>query len=99
MNGESVSVKPLRARRARGDSFRDQIYVLLRERHFTKSRTANEIREELSRRGHNFDPKNVASDLLWFVKKYYLSRQRDEDGVYAYVKGTNDEFPRSQSSS
>jgi len=98
-NGESTSVKPLRARRARGDSFRGQIPVLLREGYFTKSRTATKIRDELSRRGHNFDPKNVASDLLWFVKKNYLSRQQNEDGVYAYVKGTNDDFARSQGGS
>lgn len=98
-NSDSASVKPLRARRARGDSFRGQIHVLLGEGYFTKSRTATEIREELSRRGHNFDPKNVASDLLWFVRKNYLSRQQNEDGVYAYVKGTNDDLPRSQGGS
>jgi hypothetical protein len=63
-NGKSASVKPLRARRARGDSLRGLVHVLLREGYFTKSRTATELRDELSRRGHNFDPKNVASDLL-----------------------------------
>src|SRR5271157_361807 len=96
MDGESISVKPLRARRARGDSLRNQIYVLLQERYFSKPRRANEIRDEVSRRGHNFDPKNVASDLLWFVRKNYLSRQLDEDSVYVYLKGSKDDFPRSQ---
>jgi hypothetical protein len=99
MNGESAFVKPFRARRARGDSFRGQIHVLLRDGYFAKSWTATEIRDQLSRRGHNFDPKNVASDLLWFVKKNYLSPQQNEDGVYAYVKGTNDDLPRSQGGS
>jgi hypothetical protein len=95
-DGESISGKPLRARRARGDSFRNQIYVLIQERYFSKPRRAKEVREEVSRRGHNYDPKNVASDLLWFVQKNYLSRQQDEDSVYAYTKGSKDDFPGSQ---
>jgi hypothetical protein len=99
LNGDLASARAPRGRRVRGDSFREQIYVLIPEKYFTKPRMANEIREELSRRGHNFEAKNAASDLLWLVKKNFLSRQRNEEGVYAYVKGTNDDFPRGQSGS
>jgi hypothetical protein len=93
-NGESSATKAPRGRRARGDSFREQLYVLLREKHFAKPQTATMLRDELSRRGHNYDPKNIASDLLWLVKKKFLSRQRNGEGVYEYVKGTNDDFGR-----
>ncbi len=94
-NGDPASGKPVRQRRSHGSSFRDQAYLLIGQGHFSQPRTANELMAELSRRGHHYDPKNVASDLLWLTKKHYLSRNRNEDGKYAYVKGTNNDFPGS----
>ena len=98
-NGEQAAPKPARSRRAHGSSFRDQMYPLIREGYFSNSRTSNELNAELSRRGYHFNPKNVASELLWFIQKNYLSRDRNEDGKYAYVKGTNDDFPAGQGGS
>lgn len=95
-NGEPAAPKPPRQRRPHGASFRDQTYQLIREGYFGQERTATEIHGELSRRGHHFNPKNIASELLWFVQKYYLSRHHNADGKYAYVKGSNDDFPASQ---
>jgi hypothetical protein len=95
-NGSSVAPRVVRQRRPQGSSFRDQMYVLIREGYLGRRRTASEIEAELSRRGHHFDPKNIASDLLWFVQKEYLSRDRNQDGKYAYVKGRNNDFPGSQ---
>jgi hypothetical protein len=98
-NSEVASARAPRVRRARSDSFRGQVYGLIQEGYFAEPRTATEIREELVRLGHRFDPKNVASDLLWLVKKKYLSRDENEDKVYAYVKGTNNDFPGGQNGS
>lgn len=95
-NGDPVTPKAPRARRSHGSSFRDQTYHLIREGYFSQQRTAHEIEAELSRRGHHYNPKNIASDLLWFVKKNYLSRDRNDDGKYAYVKGANNDFPAGQ---
>lgn len=95
-NGEPAAPKSHRQRRPHGASFRDQTYLLIREGYFGPERTATEIHAELSRRGHHFDPKNIASELLWFVQKHYLSRHHNADGKYAYVKGSNDDFPASQ---
>lgn len=95
-NGDLETPKAARPRRSHGSSFRDQTYQLIREGYFGQRRTAHEIEAELSRRGHHYDPKNIASDLLWFVKKNYLSRDRNDDGKYAYVKGANDDFPAGQ---
>lgn len=95
-NGEAAVPKPIRQRRPHGSSFRDQMYLLIREGHFSEERTSTEIHSELSRRGYHFNPKNIASELLWFVQKHYLSRDRNADGKYAYVKGSNDDFPAGQ---
>ncbi len=95
-NGDPGAPKAVRPRRPHGSSFRDQMYPLMREGYFSRRRTASELHAELSRRGHHYDPKNIASDLLWFVKKNYLSRDRNEDGKYAYVKGASNDFPASQ---
>ncbi len=98
-NDDPATPKVVRQRRSHGSSFRDQTYQLIREGYFGQQRTANELHAESSRRGHHYEPKNIASDLLWLVKKNYLLRDRNEDGKYAYVKGTNDDFPGSQSGS
>jgi hypothetical protein len=94
-NGDSFTPKPGRQRRPAGSSFRSQLYPLIREGYFRQGRTANELNAELSRRGYHYDPKNVASDLLWFVKKHFLTRDQNADGKYAYIKGPNNEFPAS----
>lgn len=94
-DGVAVAARVGRPRRHHSSSFKVQMYALMREGYFGRRRTANEIEGELSRRGHHFDPKNIASDLLWFIKKEYLSRDRNDDGKYAYVKGRNNDFPGS----
>jgi hypothetical protein len=86
---------PSRSRRSRRESFREQVFAMLQENYFHVACTAKDIRKELIRRGHHFNPKSIASDLLWLTKKNYLSRDRNEDRVYAYVKGPNNDFPGS----
>src|SRR5690349_20934218 len=52
---ESLENKPGRKRRQRGTSYRGQVSILLGEGFFNQKRTGEAVRDELIRRGHNFE--------------------------------------------
>lgn len=88
-------VKQTKSRRPRAEGFRAQTYRLLNEGYFSIPRTAADIQAEHAKRGFTYETKNLASELTDFTKKSILSREQNSDGKYAYVKGSNNEFPRS----
>lgn len=105
-NGESPShiavdangatdAKSAKPRRYRSEGFRTVAYRAIADGYFASHRTAAEIHDELAKRGFTFDPKNVASELTTLTKKGFLAREKNGDGIYAYVKGSNDDYPRS----
>lgn len=87
-----------RSRRSQNESFRHQTYELIGEGYFKQPRTMNELMGELSRRGFHYEAKDVASKLGWFNRKKFLSRDKNDEGKYAYVKGTNNDFSRGSGS-
>jgi hypothetical protein len=86
-------VKPSRSRKPRHEGFRAQTYRLLSEGYFANPRTAADIQAEHEKNGFTYDIKNIASELTDFTKKQFLIREKDADGKYAYIKGSNNAFP------
>ncbi len=90
-----MSSKSPRVKKPRSMGFRAQFYRLLSEGYFSSPRTSADIHDVLANKGFTFDTKDISSGLTEFTKKEYLKRERNDEGIYAYVKGSSDDYPRS----
>ena len=98
-NGHDAPAKPTRVQRPRSQGFTCQANRLIEEGFFSEPRTSEDVRIELSKKAFNFETKNIASQLNDFVRKDYLSKDYNAEGRWAFQKGSNDDFPRSQGGS
>ena len=89
---EDASGKSPRPRRAKSVSAQDLIVTLGKEGFFTQHRTAAEVQIALSKKGHNFEGRQLGTPLLRLTQKDFLSRDKNEEDVWAYIKGPVDEI-------
>ena len=83
-NGNPIKV--VRQTRPSGQSCNALVKNLNEENFFSEYRTTNDVREELSKRGHHFESKDVASVLLILTKSKELTRDKNADDIWLYKK-------------
>lgn len=88
-NGEAVESDEVSRPRSKRTSIKPLYFALIREGFFDSRRGASDVRQELSKKGFNFEANEVAAHLLPLTQGGYLSRD-DSSGKWEYWKGNVD---------
>lgn len=80
-----------RKSRPKGTSPRALIVALRSEGYFDQKRDAGLVQGELEKRGRKFTANAISPALLALTQKDILTREKNGDGVYEYIKGPNDD--------
>lgn len=79
-------IKAVRHTRPSGQSCYALTRNLIEENFFSENRTTNETREELAKRGHHFQSKDVSSVLLRLLKNNELIREKNPEDIWVYCQ-------------
>lgn len=79
-------VKSARHTRPSGQSCHALIKSLIEENFFSQNRSTGDVREELSKRGHHFESKNISSVLLKLTQNKLLKREKNAEDIWVYQK-------------
>lgn len=88
-NGEAGESDEASRPRSKRTSIKPLYFALIREGFFDNKRGAGDIRQELSKKGFNFEANEVSAHLLPLTQSGYLSRD-DSSGKWEYWKGNVD---------
>jgi hypothetical protein len=83
------SVESNKGSRSSKAPVRPLIVRLVQEGFFSELRQVSAIREELSKKGHNYESRGISSALLSLTRDEYLARENSE-GHWEYRKGIKD---------
>jgi hypothetical protein len=89
-DGVRNGTKSPRLRRNKSDSPQALILELISGDFFMQKRNMGEIRAELARMGHNFEPNEISSPLVRLTQRKILSRERNSENEWVYEKGSVD---------
>lgn len=88
-NGEASEDNEVTRSRSKRTSIKPLYFALIREGFFSDRKPAGDVRQELSRKGFNFEANEVAAHLLPLTKDGYLKRD-ESSGKWEYWKGDVD---------
>ncbi|HEX8637274.1 MAG TPA: hypothetical protein VF692_04380 [Pyrinomonadaceae bacterium] len=86
---ETSSEQSNRSARSSKSPIRPLLVRLIQENFFSEKRLVGVVREELSKKGHNYESRGISSSLLSLTRDEHLSRE-NSSGQWEYIKGKVD---------